>query len=102
MHIWEKPEKSGIWKHKKSSGSCEPLLFIFSLPPECGVSQVHRRVIRRYFRGIGFPHHIRSVPVLYQIEEANVEEILNNPKRKYYQITQDRCCLPEAAEAGSA
>ena len=50
---------------------------------EAGLSRVRRRVIRRYFHGIGFPHHIRSVPLVYQKTVAIDEETLNRPKRKY-------------------
>ena len=34
----------------------EPLPGFISSSSESCVSQVHRRVIRRYFHGIGFPH----------------------------------------------
>lgn len=48
---------------------------------KAGVSQVHRRVIRSFCRGIGFPHRLRSVPLVYQIFPAIREESLNDPER---------------------
>ena len=52
------------------------LLFIF-LSLKSGVSQVRRRVIREYFRGIGFLHRLRFVFTVYHILAAIGEEILN-------------------------
>ena len=37
----------------------EPPLLMYSSSSGAGLSRVHRRVIRGYFHGIGFPH--RSV-----------------------------------------
>ena len=58
-------------------------ILYFPHPQVCGLSRVYRRVIRRYFRSIGIPHHIQCVHLVYQIAEANGEETLNEQKRIY-------------------
>jgi hypothetical protein len=50
---------------------------IFSSSLGYGLSRVHRRVIRRYFRSIGFLHPIRLVWLLYHTLPAIDEESLN-------------------------
>ena len=48
-----------------------------SLLSEVGVSQVRRRLIREYFRGIGFLHRPCCVTLVYHIPGAIGEETLN-------------------------
>ena len=57
----------------------------FSCSCRTGVTQVHCRLIRRYFHGIRFPHQFSFVFLLYHNKAAIDEEFLNEPKRKYYQ-----------------
>ena len=61
-----------------------PVYILFLQPMVC--HRTNRRDIRRYFRGIGFPHHIQCVPSVYHIPMAIDEETLNIPKRNYFQI----------------
>ena len=63
------------------SNRCES----FSSSCRVSVTQVHRRHIRRYFHGIGFPHQLSFVFLLYHSISAIDEESMNEPKRKYYQ-----------------
>lgn len=56
----------------------------FFLLPRTGVSRVHRRVIRRYFHGIGFPHLFVFVAVLYHIPKAKGEEMMNKQGKISY------------------
>lgn len=57
------------------SDRCHSLFIFLSL--KSGVSQVRRRAIREYFRGIGFLHRLRFVSTVYHTPLAIGEEILN-------------------------
>ena len=59
-----------------------PLRIIFLLHG-ADVSQVRRRLIREYFRGIGFLHRPRCVTLVYHILEAIGEETLNEGEINY-------------------
>jgi hypothetical protein len=50
---------------------------------EAGLSRVHRRVIRGYFHGIGFPHRFVFVSLVYQNFPANGEELMNRAGNIY-------------------
>lgn len=50
---------------------------MYSSSSEAGLSRVRRRVIRRYFHGIGFPHRFVFVLTVYQIPMTNGEELMN-------------------------
>lgn len=73
-------------------------------PAENGLSQEYRRIIRRYFHGIGIPHHFCSVSIVYQISAAINEESINILKRKMPHkaalIRQDTNCSKAAAQEG--
>ena len=65
--------------YRKIGGSLRAAVSIISSSLGKGLSRVRRRVIRRYFRGIGFLHPIRLVGILYHIPMAIDEESLNRP-----------------------
>ena len=66
-------------EHKKrqqpKKGRCHCVSFFFSNGSD--VSQVRRRLIREYFRGIGFLHRPCCVTLVYHIPETIGEETLN-------------------------
>ena len=57
---------------------------MFSSSSEDRMSRVHRRVIRRYFHGIGFPYVLVFVHLVYQMFPANGEESMNGLEMNYF------------------